>query len=80
MLRQNSEESDQAKLNGILMTPGTAATRRKTVSFGAHVVDNEGKKSIVPGRSGLPNNCPGNFRVHGRPRQAMLQQNRCGQD
>ncbi|KAJ9657621.1 hypothetical protein H2201_008126 [Coniosporium apollinis] len=61
LLRQNSEESDQAKLNGILMTPGTAATRRKTVSFGAHVVDNEGKKSIVPGRSGLPNNCPGKF-------------------
>ncbi|EON66008.1 hypothetical protein W97_05251 [Coniosporium apollinis CBS 100218] len=61
LLRQNSEESDQAKPNGILMTPGTAATRRKTVSFGAHVVDNEGKKSTVPGRSGLPNNCPGKF-------------------
>ncbi|KAF7957899.1 hypothetical protein EAE96_003466 [Botrytis aclada] len=28
---------------GILMTPGTAATRRKTVSFGSDVDDNEGK-------------------------------------
>ncbi|PGH13959.1 hypothetical protein AJ79_03374 [Helicocarpus griseus UAMH5409] len=29
----------------ILLTPGTAATRRKTVSFGEGVVDNERKKS-----------------------------------
>ncbi|KAK4995060.1 hypothetical protein LTR66_005046 [Elasticomyces elasticus] len=49
------------KPNGILMTPGTGTTRRKTVTFGAHVVDNEGKKSIVPGRSGLPATCPGKF-------------------
>ncbi|EER37527.1 conserved hypothetical protein [Histoplasma capsulatum H143] len=30
----------------ILLTPGTAATRRKTVSFGEGVVDNERKKSL----------------------------------
>lgn len=43
---------------GILMTPGTAAARRKTVSFGAHVQDNEGKRQ---GKSGLPDSCPGKF-------------------
>lgn len=43
--------------NGILMTPGTTR-RNKSVSFGAQVVDNEGKKV---GRSGLPNSCPGKF-------------------
>ncbi|TKA52764.1 hypothetical protein B0A49_12702 [Cryomyces minteri] len=49
------------KTNGILMTPGTATTRRKTVSFGVHVIDNEGKKSSFAGKSGLPNNFPGKF-------------------
>lgn len=46
-----------SKPNGILMTPGTTR-RNKTVSFGAQVVDNEGKKIS---RSGLPNTCPGKF-------------------
>ncbi|KAJ4302942.1 hypothetical protein N0V90_001833 [Kalmusia sp. IMI 367209] len=45
---------------GILMTPGTANKGRKSVSFGAHVVDNEGKRGN-PGRSGIPNDCPGKF-------------------
>ncbi|ORY09928.1 spindle pole body formation-associated protein-domain-containing protein [Clohesyomyces aquaticus] len=45
---------------GILMTPGTAAKGRKTVSFGAHVVDNEGKRANS-GKSGIPNDCPGKF-------------------
>lgn len=40
------------------MTPGTAAARRKTVSFGTHVQDNEGKRQ---GKSGLPDSCPGKF-------------------
>ncbi|PGH10140.1 hypothetical protein AJ80_07591 [Polytolypa hystricis UAMH7299] len=31
----------------ILLTPGTVATRRKTVSFGDGVVDNERKKSLL---------------------------------
>ncbi|GAB7347750.1 hypothetical protein MBLNU459_g5301t1 [Dothideomycetes sp. NU459] len=45
------------KPNGILMTPGTTR-RNKTVSFGVHVVDNEGRKQT---RSGLPNTIPGKF-------------------
>lgn len=43
---------------GILMTPGTAAARRKTVSFGEQVKDNEQKKDS---KSGLPDDCPGKF-------------------
>ncbi|KAH6464577.1 hypothetical protein HBI57_046680 [Parastagonospora nodorum] len=45
---------------GILMTPGTASKGRKTVSFGSHVVDNEGKRGNI-GKSGIPNDCPGKF-------------------
>jgi hypothetical protein len=43
---------------GILMTPGTAAARRKTVSFGDGVVDNEVKQTS---RTGLPDDYPGKF-------------------
>ena len=43
---------------GILMTPGTAATKRKTVTFGEHVTDNEDKR---PSKSGIPDDCPGKF-------------------
>ncbi|QSZ35453.1 hypothetical protein DSL72_008323 [Monilinia vaccinii-corymbosi] len=41
---------------GILMTPGTAATRRKTVSFGSDVDDNEGKdkRQKIVGRVATP--------------------------
>ncbi|KAF7904531.1 hypothetical protein EAF00_001865 [Botryotinia globosa] len=41
---------------GILMTPGTAATRRKTVSFGSDVDDNEGKDrpQKIVGRAPTP--------------------------
>ncbi|EME42825.1 hypothetical protein DOTSEDRAFT_80429 [Dothistroma septosporum NZE10] len=45
---------------GILLTPGTATIRRKTVSFGDNVVDNEGKKPMKS-VSGLPDDCPGKF-------------------
>lgn len=45
---------------GILMTPGTASRGRKSVKFGAHVVDNEGKRGNA-GRSGVPSDCPGKF-------------------
>lgn len=45
---------------GILMTPGTTSKGRKTVSFGSHVVDNEGKRGNT-GKSGIPNDCPGKF-------------------
>jgi Cut12 conserved domain len=47
------------KPQGILLTPGTGTTRRKTVSFGASVVDNEGRNAIT--KSGIPKNCPGKF-------------------
>ncbi|KAK3713918.1 hypothetical protein LTR37_008168 [Vermiconidia calcicola] len=43
---------------GILLTPGTAAAKKKNVTFGDHVVDNEEKR---PMKSGLPGDCPGNF-------------------
>ncbi|EMR83427.1 putative urease accessory protein [Botrytis cinerea BcDW1] len=41
---------------GILMTPGAAATRRKTVSFGSDVDDNEGKDrpQKIVGRAPTP--------------------------
>ncbi|KAJ4353740.1 uncharacterized protein N0V89_005470 [Didymosphaeria variabile] len=45
---------------GILMTPGTANKGRKSVKFGAHVVDNEGRRGNA-GRSGMPSDCPGKF-------------------
>ncbi|KAI9796174.1 MAG: hypothetical protein M1835_004580 [Candelina submexicana] len=50
-----------SKPAGILLTPGTAGGRRKTVSFGASVVDNVGRKLAHGERSGLPNNCPERF-------------------
>jgi len=43
---------------GILMTPGTAAAKRKTVTFGEHVLDNADKR---PSKSGIPDDCPGKF-------------------
>jgi predicted nucleic acid-binding Zn-ribbon protein len=48
---------------GILLTPGTATTRRKTVSFGNEVVEKEEKIAAEKpvGRSGIPNDCPGKF-------------------
>ena len=54
-------ELSPVKPTSILITPGTGATRRKTVSFGAQVANNEGKKSMAQGRSGLPSDFPGKF-------------------
>lgn len=54
------DEPMPSPTKGILLTPGTANTRRKTVSFGDGVVDNEGKKS-TKSVSGLPDDCPGKF-------------------
>ena len=34
---------------GILLTPGTAAARKKNVTFGDHVLDNEGKRPMKNG-------------------------------
>lgn len=57
--KENAPVSSPTKQpGGILMTPGTSR-KGKSVSFGAHVVDNEGKKGM--GRSGIPDNCPGKF-------------------
>lgn len=44
---------------GILMTPGTAAARRKTVTFGDHVKDKDEAPRAT--KSGLPDDCPGKF-------------------
>lgn len=42
---------------GILVTPGTAANRRKTVTFGANIEHDLKKES----KSGIPDDCPGKF-------------------
>ncbi|KAF2184717.1 hypothetical protein K469DRAFT_633473 [Zopfia rhizophila CBS 207.26] len=59
--KENDPPSSPTKPNGILVTPGTGTKGKKTVSFGAHVVDNEGKRSTYTGKSGIPNDCPGKF-------------------
>lgn len=46
---------------GILLTPGTPAQRRKTVSFGAAAVDDKEPKSSNVSQSGLPVDFPGKF-------------------
>ncbi|RDW89604.1 hypothetical protein BP6252_01636 [Coleophoma cylindrospora] len=54
-----SRNNSPAKPAGILMTPGTAAARRKTVSFHNEVFDQGGK--YKGGQSGVPDDCPGKF-------------------
>ena len=50
-----------SKPQGILMTPGTARTR-KTVSFGGGVKDEAGVVGVKEGsKSGIPDDCPGKF-------------------
>ena len=50
-----------SKPQGILMTPGTARTR-KTVSFGGGVKDEAGVAGVKEGsKSGIPDDCPGKF-------------------
>jgi hypothetical protein len=46
---------------GILMTPGTAAARRKTVTFGDYVADNAKSKVKEGSKTGLPVDFPGKF-------------------
>ena len=46
---------------GILLTPGTPAQRRKTVSFGGAVVDDKGPKTSNASHSGLPGDFPGKY-------------------
>lgn len=45
---------------GILLTPGTGTTRRKTVSFGNEVVD-KAEERRANSKSGIPDDCPGKF-------------------
>jgi hypothetical protein len=45
---------------GILRTPMTANKAQKSVSFGAQVLDNEGKR-LNASKSEIPNDCPGKF-------------------
>jgi hypothetical protein len=52
--------SSPTKPPGILMTPGTAGGRRKQVTFGEKVVDNEGRRKSHS-LSGLPDDYPGKF-------------------
>ncbi|KAI9683816.1 MAG: hypothetical protein M1829_004150 [Trizodia sp. TS-e1964] len=52
-------DASPTKPSGILLTPRTTTARRKTVSFGAGVLDNEGKRKST--KSGLPNDYPGKF-------------------
>lgn len=59
-LKKTEPIASPSKPNGILLTPGTSRGR-KTVTFGEHVVDNEGKKGGQINRSGIPNDCPGKF-------------------
>jgi Cut12 conserved domain len=62
-----SRSMSPTKPQGILLTPGTGTTRRKTVSFGHEVVDkpeNEktrGKVSSKKSKTGIPDDCPGKF-------------------
>ncbi|KAI9807304.1 MAG: hypothetical protein M1833_000047 [Piccolia ochrophora] len=58
-LQQDANEpSSPTKPAGILMTPGTGAARRKTVSFGESAAKDQADKAE---RSGLPSDCPGKF-------------------
>ena len=45
---QQSSQAMGSPTKSILLTPGTAVARRKTVSFGEGVIDNERKKSNQP--------------------------------
>ncbi|KFY77321.1 hypothetical protein V499_03304 [Pseudogymnoascus sp. VKM F-103] len=55
--KQNLRTDISSPSKGILMTPGTARSR-KSVSFGATVKDKEAKPNST---SGIPDECPGKF-------------------
>lgn len=54
-----ARNNSPVKPAGILLTPGTATARRKTVSFHNEVLDNGGRDKA--GMSGVPDDCPGKF-------------------
>ena len=51
-------EPASSPTKGILMTPGASAAKKKNVTFGEHVLDNEEKR---PMKSGLHDDCPGKY-------------------
>ncbi|KFZ07986.1 hypothetical protein V502_09628 [Pseudogymnoascus sp. VKM F-4520 (FW-2644)] len=55
--KQNAKADISSPSKGILMTPGTARSR-KSVSFGATVKDQEAKPNST---TGIPDDCPGKF-------------------
>jgi hypothetical protein len=62
--KTESHNFSPTKPAGILLTPGTGTTRRKTVSFGNEIVDRDEGKQMEGkpnGRSGLADDCPGKF-------------------
>ena len=74
-----ASEAISSPTKGILMTPGTAAAKKKNVTFGDHVLNDEEKR---PSKSGLPEDFPGKFPTRGlsRPSATMIYRtNRKGQ-
>jgi hypothetical protein len=62
MLALEEKQPIPSPTKSILMTPGAAASRRKQVSFGEGVIENEGATAATSRtRSGLPSNYPGKF-------------------
>ena len=59
--QDDAPEPMPSPTKGILMTPGTAAARRKTVTFGDYVVDNAKDKVKEGSKTGLPVDFPGKF-------------------
>lgn len=57
-LGPSARPTSPTKPNGILMTPGTVNGRRKQVTFGSQVMDNEGRK-VEPESIEDPNDAPG---------------------
>lgn len=55
---QSIPEPLSSPTKGILMSPGTVAAKKKNVTFGEDVAENEEKRPL---KSGLPDDCPGKF-------------------
>lgn len=69
---RSRDNSSPAKPTSILMTPGTVNGRRKNVTFGSGVVDNEGRKQPQQGKVEVPSDCPGKFPSPYTPKEKKL--------